>query len=72
MLAGVLPRLRDTCILFYMNKEYAKNIRFRGEGESNKDAEDRIRRIKKEAEIGGLSFAEMVRIACDYYFESTF
>jgi predicted DNA binding CopG/RHH family protein len=52
-----------------MNKEYAKNIRFRGEGESNKDAEARIKRIKKSASSRGISFAQMIRVMADYYLE---
>jgi len=50
-----------------MNKEYAKNIRFRGEGESNKDAEARIRRIKEYSKKFKISFAEAVRVCTDDY-----
>lgn len=49
-----------------MNKEYAKNIRFRGEGESNKDAEHRIKRVKIVAKNRKISFAQAVRDLVDY------
>ena len=48
-----------------MNKEYAKLIRFRGEGETNKEAEVRIKRVKKMQ--GKTSFAQVVREAVDHY-----
>ena len=48
-----------------MKKEYAINIRFRGEGETNKEAEARIRRVKKMQ--GKTSFAQVVREAVDHY-----
>lgn len=51
-----------------MKKEYAINIRFRGEGETNKEAEARIKKVKKAAEQDGMSFAEAVRLACDSFY----
>lgn len=48
-----------------MKKEYAINIRFRGEGETNKEAEARIKKVKKIADNNNRSFADVVRIAVD-------
>lgn len=48
-------------------KEYRIPIRFRGEGETNKEAEARIKKIKKIAERSNISFAQAVRLACDYW-----
>lgn len=50
----------------HMNKkEYRVGIRFRGEGETNKEAEARIKKIKKIAQGSKTSFADIVRVACD-------
>lgn len=56
-------------------KEYRIPIRFRGEGETNKEAEARIKRIEKAIArhklVWGekISFAEAVRTACDGFYK---